>query len=115
MIAAAGCAGSGLSVSPEAFRSNQLYIRNQVLPTGWQLNAVLKWDAYGHNISQLAGTSMLLGLPVSVLTNREAQDVSAAAWKVGVHQPGILRIVPADGPADFTTVLEAPSQAWGFR
>lgn len=99
--------GSGLSVSSEVYSSNLQYLKNNVIPKGWALNAVVKWNAYGHDIPSLAGAATKLGLSVSVLTNKEARDVLAASQAAGVSKPVIWRIMPAEGPAKYTEILEA--------
>lgn len=100
-------AEEGLTVSADVFRSNLLHLKNNVLPAGWQLAAVQKWNAYGNAISKLAGTAAVMGLPVCILTNQEARDVVASAKAAGVEKPTIWRIMPADGPAKYAEIYEA--------
>jgi len=38
--------GSGLSVSPEVYSNNLQHLKSNVIPEGWELNAVEKWNAY---------------------------------------------------------------------
>jgi hypothetical protein len=106
---------SGISVSPEAFKANLLYLKSSVLPVGWQLNAVQKWNAYGHNITELAGVGTNLSVPISVLTNQEARDVIMSAQKAGVKKPTIWRIMPASGPAKYAEILEAAKSGVGIQ
>lgn len=96
-----------LSSSAEVYANNLKYIRDTVLPKGWVLNAVQKWNAYGHGINPLAPAAAKLGLSVSVLANDEAEQVIAASKAAGVAKPTVWRLMPADGPAKFKDVLEA--------
>jgi hypothetical protein len=114
-IGATSCrAATGLSVSAEAFKANLLHIKDNVLPAGWQLAAVQKWNAYGNGISQLAGIAAQLQLPVCVLTNAEAQGAIAAAEAAG-GKPQIWRIMPADGPAKYPEIFAAAKSGLGIQ
>lgn len=113
---AAGCSpGSGLSVSPEVYINNLKHLRDHILPKGWQLNAVQKWDAYGHRIKTLAGAAAKLGITISVLTNEEAREVLAGSQATGISRPSVMRIVPSDGPADYADVLDAARAGLGVQ
>jgi hypothetical protein len=114
--AVSGCsAGPGLSVSATAYSNNLKHLRDNVLPRGWELNAVQKWDAYGHGIKALAGTAAKLGVSISVLTNQEAGNVLAAAQAAGVSRPVIRRIMPRTGPAKYAEVLDAARTGLGLQ
>lgn len=62
-------------MSPQVYNDNLVYVRDQALPVGWQLNPVLKWHAYGHNESQMAGVAAKFGA-VSVRTSGVAAEPS---------------------------------------
>lgn len=117
-----GCllpSGPGLSVSATAYTNNLKHLQDNVLPKGWQLFAVQKWDAYGNGMKVLAGApqpaAAKLGATVSVLTIKEARQVLVASQAEGVNRPGILRIVPSDGPANYTDVLKAARAGLGVQ
>jgi alanine racemase len=95
-------------VSADVFRANLRHLKNNVLPAGWQLAAVQKWNGYGNSILKLAGTAAKEGLPVCVLTNQEAGDVvKSAAAAAGAEKLTIWRIMPADGPVKYAEIYEA--------
>lgn len=62
-------------VSPHVYNDNLVYVRDHALPVGWQLNPALKWHAYGHNESQMAGVAAKFG-PVSVRTSGVVAELS---------------------------------------
>jgi hypothetical protein len=99
-------------VSADVFRANLRHLKDNLLPSGWQLAAVQKWNAYGNSVLKLAGTAAKEGLPVCVLTNQEARGVimSAAA---GAHNTTIWRIMPVDGPVKFAQVHDAAKSGLG--
>jgi hypothetical protein len=113
-----GCllpSGPGLSVSATAYSNNLKHLQDNVLPKGWQLFAVQKWDAYGNGVKVLAGAAAKLGATVSVLTNKEARQVLVASQAAGINKPGILRIMPSEGPANYTNVLQAARVGLGVQ
>lgn len=109
------CSGLGLSVSATAYSNNLKHLKDNVLPIGWELNAVQKWDAYGHGIRALACAAAKLAVSISVLTNQEAGDVLAAAQAAGISRPVIRRIMPRTGPAKYAEVLEAARAGLGVQ
>lgn len=77
----------GLVIDVATYKANLQQVQDQVLPAGWLLNPVAKWDAYGHGIRNLASVAAQLGMPISVLTNQEAAEAIAAARAAGMPKP----------------------------
>ncbi|KAL4443858.1 hypothetical protein ABPG75_011595 [Micractinium tetrahymenae] len=103
----AHAATRGPSADPSIYERNLGFIQQNVLPPGWRLNAVQKWDAHGHGIREMAAAAAAAGAgSLSFLYNWEAR---AAAGAGGPQR--LLRIKPAD----YAEAAEAARAGWGVE
>ncbi|KAF6254732.1 hypothetical protein COO60DRAFT_1462547 [Scenedesmus sp. NREL 46B-D3] len=92
----------------EVFRKNLQYLSGTVLPEGWKLNAVVKWEGYGTGLKATAAVAAEEGHSVGVLHNDEVAAAASATpspvsctlcgymTKIFLDLQEIFRIFPAN-------------------
>ncbi|WIA21615.1 hypothetical protein OEZ85_000799 [Tetradesmus obliquus] len=75
----------------EVFKKNLQYLTTAVLPAGWKLNAVVKWEGYGTGLQETAAVAAEEGHSVGVLYNDEVAAAAAVT-----PRPEIFRMFPAN-------------------